>query len=129
MAVTAGRSTGVSEVVAASQTIAAAGTTNGPTLSNLSLAQNVVLQVNVTAITGTAPTLTVNFQDTVDGGANWNTVFSTTAQTATGVTVVRSTALFSDQARLQYVVAGTTPSVTFRVDWYTESNAPIPLGS
>ena len=129
MPFSASRISGLSENIIASQTIAAAGTTFSAAIPNMSVVQNVVLQSNVTAISGTAPSIVVTLQDTVDGGTNWNDVQALTSQTATGVVVARISAVFSDQVRFKYVVAGTLPSVTFRIDWYTETASTLSSGA
>jgi hypothetical protein len=76
-------------------------------------------QLNVTAASGTTPTLDVVIEDSLDG-TNWNTVGTFAQKTTTGREVVNVTGLFSDQVRVRWTVGGTTPSFTFAVDAYTE---------
>lgn len=68
--------------------------------------------------TGTAPTLTVNIQDSPDGSTGWATIASftqvTTAASAQDRGVdVRSTRGF---LRAQWTIGGTTPSFSFSVN-------------
>lgn len=76
-------------------------------------------QLNVTAATGTAPTLDVVLEDTIDG-SNWNTIASFTQATAVTRQVINVPAPFGDQVRVRYTVGGTTPSFTFTVLVYTQ---------
>ena len=73
-------------------------TVTGTAVKGLSAARLLVMQLNVTAASGTSPTLDVVVQDTVDG-TNWNTIATFTQ--ATGVTreVIRLTTAFTDQLR------------------------------
>ena len=73
------------------------------------------LQLNVTAVSGTAtPTLTVFIEDTLDG-TNWNQIVAFTAATATGIQAVNVTTPFADRLRVRWTITGTTPSITFEV--------------
>ena len=76
-------------------------------------------QLNVTAVSGSAPTLDVIFEDTLDG-VNWNTVGTLTQKNTTGREVINITAPFADTVRVSWVISGTTPSFTFSVDVYSE---------
>lgn len=79
----------------------------------------VVIEVNVTAVSGTTPTLDVDLEDTFDG-TTWNKVSDINAAdiTATGVTVkrinLRDTPC-TNRLRIKYTIGGTTPSFTFTV--------------
>lgn len=77
------------------------------------------LQLNVTAASGTTPSLTVTPQDSLDGGVTWNNLTAFTA--ATGVTrqVLNIAAPFGALLRFDYAVSGTTPSFTFQIDGVT----------
>ena len=107
----------VSILASAARTTTAAGTA----VTGFAAARLLVLQLNVTAASGTLPSLSVAIQDTVDG-TNWNTI--TTFTTATAVTreVVRLTTAFTDRLRVIWVVEGTTPSFTFDVSTWADSN-------
>lgn len=74
-------------------------------------------QLAVSAASGTTPTLDVVIEDTLDG-TNWNTVATFTQKTAAGAQAVDVTGLFSDQLRVRWTIAGTTPSFTFDVRLY-----------
>lgn len=76
-------------------------------------------QVNVTAASGTTPSLTVLIEDTLDG-TTWNTIGTFSAKTAVSREVINVTAPFTDTVRVSWTISGTTPSFTFTVDAYTE---------
>jgi hypothetical protein len=75
-------------------------------------------QLNVTAASGTAPTLNVLIEDTIDGGLTYNTVGTFTQRTAAGREVINITTPFSETLRVSWTIAGTNPSFTFSVDWH-----------
>lgn len=72
------------------------------------------VQLNVTAISGTSPNLTVFVEDSLDG-TNWNQLFAFAARTAVGREVLDFTGPYSDMIRVRWVITGTTPSATFGV--------------
>jgi hypothetical protein len=83
----------------------------------------IIMQVNVTAVSGTTPTLVVSLQDSVDGGTNFIDVAgsATASITATGFYVVRLNAVavpVTPTLRVLYTIGGTTPSFTFQVATY-----------
>lgn len=69
--------------------------------------------IDVTAVSGTSPTMTVTYQSSVDGGTTWFDGVASTAITATGRQVLSITSKVGSRARLSYVIGGTTPSFTF----------------
>ncbi|RSN13745.1 hypothetical protein DMH25_08110 [Streptomyces sp. WAC 01325] len=71
-------------------------------------------QLNVTAASGTTPTLDVVIEDSFDG-AVWNQVAAFTQKTATGVQALDVTGMFTDRLRVRWTIGGTTPSFTFDV--------------
>jgi hypothetical protein len=71
-------------------------------------------QLNVTAVAGISPSLTVMLEDTLDG-VNWNTVGTFSVATVTGREVINITSPFADDIRARWTMAGTTPSFTFSV--------------
>lgn len=81
-------------------------------------ATRIRLQLNVTAASGTTPTLDVVVEDSVDG-TNWNTIGTFAQKTAAGREVINITNLFFPTVRVRWTVGGTTPSFTFAVDGYT----------
>lgn len=90
---------------------------NSGTLSGFGDWSKFRAQLAVTAASGTTPTLDVVVEDTLDG-TNWNTIATFTQKTAAGVQAVDVTGLFTDQLRVRWTVAGTTPSFTFAVALY-----------
>ncbi len=111
------------------ETSAARTTTGvGTTQTNFN-ARGAFIWVNVTAVTGTTPTLTVRVQWSPDGGTNWLDLDTTNAQTASitatgasvlriypGLTTAANAALNSPLPRtwrLAWTITGTTPSFTF----------------
>lgn len=99
----------------------AARTTGGDTgaLTGYGHASKLRAQLNVTAASGTAPTLDVVVEDTVDG-TNYNVIATFTQRTAAGRQVVDVTTPFTQTLRVRWTVAGTTPSFTFDVQIYSE---------
>ncbi len=81
------------------------------------------LQLDVTAASGTSPTLNVVVEDTLDG-ATWNTIATFAQRVAAGREVVNVTAPFSERIRVRWTVGGTSPSFTFGVRCVSQS----PLG-
>ena len=71
-----------------------------------------IVNIPVTAATGTSPTLDVSVQESDDLGTNWQTVYSFPRITATGI--YRSPKLAFNGNRVRYVqtVGGTGPSFT-----------------
>lgn len=82
-------------------------------------AKTIRAQLDVTAASGTTPTLDVVLEDTLDG-TNWNTIGTFAQKTAAGREVINITAPFSDRLRARWTVGGTTPSFTFSVVTYSE---------
>jgi hypothetical protein len=82
-------------------------------------AQFLRVQLNITAASGTTPTLDVTLEDTIDG-TNYNTCATFVQQTTTGRVVIDLTTPFTDNLRVRWVVGGTTPSFTFSVVAYYE---------
>lgn len=100
----------------------AARTTTGTSseVAGFESATSLVVQLNVTAASGTSPTLDVVLQDTVDG-TNWNTVATFTQATAVTRSVQRVTVPFTNRLRISYTIGGVTPSFTFSVIVYSEA--------
>ena len=72
------------------------------------------IQLNVTAASGTTPTLDVVVEDTLDG-TNWNTIGTFAQKTAAAREVINVTSPFASRLRVRWTIAGTTPSFTFDV--------------
>lgn len=77
------------------------------------------VQLNVTAVTGVAPTLDVVLEDTIDG-TNFNVVGTFAQKTASGREVINITTPYTDSIRARWSVGGTTPSFDFTVRVYSE---------
>lgn len=104
----------IEEVILAS----AARTTSSQsaTLSGFGATHKLLLFLNVTAASGTTPTLNAVVEDTLDG-TNWRTIATFAQRTAvsTDYQQVLTTALFADRIRVRWTIGGTTPSFTFSV--------------
>lgn len=72
------------------------------------------LQLHVTAASGTAPTLDVVLEDTVDG-TNFHPVAAFAQRSGVGRQVIDVTDPFARRLRVRWTIAGTTPSFTFSV--------------
>jgi len=94
---------------------------NSGSLTGYGPAQTLRAQLNITAASGTTPTLDVLIEDSLDGGTTWNTVGTFTQATAVSRQVVNVTVPFSDTLRVRWTVGGTTPSFTFVVDWIAQA--------
>lgn len=97
-------------------TITASGTS---ATFDTTAAHDVEVLVNVSAASGTSPSLTVSLQTSPDGGTTWITVGSLAAITAAGSAIKSFTAQaglgFATLCRLSFAVTGTTPSFTASV--------------
>lgn len=105
-------------------TAASAGAT-GPVMDG-SMGRGVIVFVNISAITGTSPTLTVTISG-VDSNGTAYTILASPALTATGLTVLKvypalaasANAVANDVLpvlwRIDTAIGGTTPSVTAKI--------------
>lgn len=82
-------------------------------------ASTIRAQLDVTAASGTTPTLDVVIEDTLDG-VNWNVVGTFAAKTSPGREVVNISIPFSETIRVRWTIGGTAPSFTFSVISYSE---------
>jgi hypothetical protein len=91
----------------------AAGTfTSGPVAAG-GAAADVVLMVHVSAVSGT-PTLNCSLEESADG-SSWSAVpGSATAQLTAAGNAMANARVTQSLVRVTSVVAGTTPSVTYR---------------
>jgi hypothetical protein len=108
--------------------VASAALTTTTTTAAITPTSGSAYQVNipVTAVTGTNPTLDVRIEESDDAGTNWFTVYDFPRITATGI--YRSPVLpLGSGTRIRYVqtVAGTTPSFTRSVN-RIQSNVQAP---
>lgn len=101
----------------------AARTANGDSgsLAGWHSAKTLRAQLDVTAVAGTSPSMTVLIEDTLDG-TNWNTIGTFAARTAAGREVIDVTTPFSTTLRVSWAITGTGgPSFTFSVIVYSEN--------
>jgi hypothetical protein len=98
-----------------------ARTTNGSS-DNVKIygGESVRCQLNVTAASGTAPTLNVLIEDTLDG-VNYNTIGTFAQKAAASREIINVTVPFSETLRVSWTIAGTNPSFTFAVDWHVST--------
>lgn len=83
-------------------------------VTGLAVQTTLRVQLDVTAASGTSPSLSVVLEDTVDG-TNWNTIGTFAAKTAVGREVINVTTPFAGTVRATWTVTGTTPSFTFSI--------------
>lgn len=88
--------------------------TNGAGDNGYAGVTNLILQLAVTAASGTTPSLTVKVQDSIDG-TNWNDIATFTAATGVTAEVKRVAAPIGNTIRAVSTITGTTPSFTFSV--------------
>lgn len=86
----------------------------GATVDGLGVQSTLRVQLSVTAVAGTGPTLDVVLEDTIDG-TNWHQLAAFPQRTAAGAVVLNVTTPFAGRVRARWTVAGTTPSFTFSV--------------
>lgn len=94
--------------------VASAAITTTATTSALTPSAGCSYEVNiaVTAVTGTGPTLDVNVQESDDSGGNWFTVYSFPRITATGIYRSPKLPMTGNRVRYLQTVGGTSPSFT-----------------
>lgn len=76
---------------------------------------SVDLFIDVTAVTGTSPSMTITYQASPDGGTTYYDGVASTAITAAGRQIVTVSSKLGALARISYAISGTTPSFTFSV--------------
>ncbi len=87
---------------------------NSDTWDGFGQAETLRVQLEVTAASGTSPSLAAFVEDSLDG-VNWNAIGTFAAKTAAGREVLSVTTPFCDRIRVRWTITGTTPSVTFSV--------------
>jgi hypothetical protein len=91
-------------------------TTNGNTADiDVSLYSVVEIEVKVTAVSGTTPTLDVYIEGKFEATGDYKVLASQTGITSTGVWFLVVNLLVFRFIRVRWVVGGTTPSFTFTV--------------
>ena len=110
-------------VVTANTAFGLNGTTGSTAYVNSGGYANLVLSANVTAHAGTSPTLSLQLQDSADGGNTWNNVGSAISFTTTNQTSVqRITGPIGGKLQVVATVGGTSPSYTLSCDLYGTPN-------
>ena len=114
-------------VTTADSSAARTSTVAGATVTNYN-AKGAVITINVTAVSGTSPTLIAKLQYSPDGGTTWidytnkpvtatiSAIGQTTLIVCPGVTEVANSAVslpLPRTVRMYYTISGTTPSLTF----------------
>jgi hypothetical protein len=94
--------------------ITSAALTTSTTTAAFTPAQGISYQVNipVTAVTGTTPTLDVSIEESDDSGTNWFKVYDFPRITAAGIYRSPTITLTGNRVRYVQTVTGTTPSFT-----------------
>lgn len=108
------------EVIVAS----AAQTANGSTVVNgYAAADTVEAELNVTAVSGTNPTLDVVIETSIDGGTTWAQVIAFTQKVAAGSQLMALPAgTYGDQIRARWTIGGTAvPTFTFSVSAFAKA--------
>lgn len=110
--------------------VAAAVGANSNDVEN-QLGSSLILVIDITALTGTTPTLTVTIQGKDPHSGKYYTILASAALNATGTTVLRvfpsATAAANLAAndimpriwRVSYAIGGTTPAVTAKISALT----------
>lgn len=93
---------------------AARTTSDNGTPKNVARHRTLVATLNVSAASGTTPTLDVVIEDSADG-ATWTTLATFAQKTGTGAETVRITNPCHPNIRARWTIGGTTPSFTFDV--------------
>jgi hypothetical protein len=95
-----------------SGTVTASGNSANISVDNFSAAE---LELKVTAVSGTNPTLDVYIEGFFEATGDWKPLASQTGITTTGVWFFTISLLVFRIIRIRWVVGGTSPSFTFTV--------------
>lgn len=133
---TAGTATGTNSDTSAARTASGTGTAFSFVTSSIAGAQALWFAVYVTAVSGTAPTMTVRLQWSIDGGTTWTDWDTTNLQTPSITTAgtyslkvgpglpTTANASLNDalpgQMRAAWTIGGTTPSFTFGTRYWVQ---------
>lgn len=113
-----GATPGVADTLVPSAARTASGDTG--VLDGWGVASSARVQLDVTAFAGTAPTLNVVIEDTLDG-TNWNVVGTFAQKVAAGREVINLSTPFTDRLRARWTIGGSAgQSFTFSVIAYSE---------
>lgn len=107
-------SRGTDQTLLASGALTATGTTTGMDVGG---AGTLRVQVQVSAVSGTSPSITVTVQTSHDNGAtdSWRTAGAAFSALTTATNSPWQSMVIDRYVRLSYVVSGTTPSLTTAV--------------
>ena len=108
-----------SDVVLASAARTATG--NSGLLTSYGWARQLIMQVAVTASSGTVPTLDVILEATMDGGTTFRTLMTFTQVVGITSQTIAYELPFSDTLRVKYTIGGTTPSFTFATTLFAKA--------
>lgn len=75
-------------------------------------ASELAVYLEITAISGAGATITTTYQSSPDGVTFWDHTAGT-AMTTVSKTLIKVPTVIGKYGRLSYVIAGTTPSITF----------------
>lgn len=103
----------------------AARTANGDLALSTGVNRYLAVDVDVTAVSGTAPTLTLRLERQGEDGVWYDTGWAPPAVTAAGVVSASvgpgctTNVVLTDNVRLRWTVGGTSPSFTFSASLVT----------
>jgi len=108
--------------------VASAALTTTTTTATLTPTSGISYQVNipVTVVTGTNPTLDVTIEESDDTGTNWYKVYDFPRITGTGIYRSPHLPFFGNRIRYVQTVGGTTPSFTRAVNRLQSSYPALP---
>ena len=82
-----------------------------------------VAKLDITAVSGTSPTLTVTVEESPNGSTGWTTHSSFTAATAVSNQIIDLKKRSQPFLRASWTIGGTTPSFTFSVQIANSTSA------
>lgn len=101
----------------------AARTATGQGSSTPTSNQAQVAKLDVTAVSGTTPSLTVTIEESSNGSTGWAAHSSFTARSTTGSQVIDLKKRTQPFVRAAWTISGTTPSFTFSVQVANDQSA------
>lgn len=105
----------MNEFLLKDQNISAAGTTYSDEYSYDETAARVECSLNVSAASGTSPTLDITPQFSIDGENWFDGANDFTQATGTTTEMIENTSKVGVKMRFKYVVGGTDPDFTFDI--------------
>lgn len=108
--------------------VASAALTTTTTTATITPAFGISYQINipVTIVSGTSPTLDVTIEESDDTGANWYKVYDFPRITGTGIYRSPHIPFFGNRVRYVQTVGGTTPSFTRSINRLQSSYPALP---